>query len=298
VSSKRRPADEFAVGLTVIAAVIVLIGGVLWGKGISFRSDHRTFRVHFAEVYGLKEGSAVLVQGVAHGKVGEIQLDGRGATVTVLLDRSVRLYKDTRVILFTPQLMGGRVVSIDPGNGPDLLKENSILQGEVPAGMGEVMAASGEVLNELLMTVRQLHTTTARVDTMLIESQLTQRVERSLTNLEQMTASLRDDLTRAARSMREGAEDIHGSTQQIHGLVTDNKPRIDSLMTRLNRVVEETESFSRNLGEFSVAMNEQQGSLGKLVYSDSLHQQLQTTLSDLDALIVRLKKEGIKVSIF
>ncbi|MFH0882067.1 MAG: MlaD family protein [bacterium] len=298
MSSKRRPADEFAVGLTVIAAIIVLIGGVLWGKGVSFRSDHRTFNVLFPEVYGLKEGSTVLIQGVAHGKVGGIQLDGRGATVTVLVDRNVRLYKDARVILFTPQLMGGRVVSIDPGNGPEVLKDNAVLQGEVPAGMGEVMAASGEVLEELLKTVQQLHTTTARVDTLLVQSQLTQRVEKSLTNLEQMTLNLRDDLSAAAKSMRDGADEVHSSTKEIHSLVADNKPRFDSLMVRLNRVVDETEDFSRNLGEFSNAMNQQEGSLGKLVYSDSLHQQLQMTLTDLDALIVRLKKEGIKVSIF
>lgn len=298
MSSRRRPADEFAVGLTVIAAIIVLIGGILWGKGVSFNSDHQTFKVFFPEVYGLKEGSSVLVQGVAHGKVGTIQLEGRGATVTVLLDRSVRVYKDARVILFTPQLMGGRVVSIDPGNGPEPLKHNVILHGEVPAGMGEVMAASGQVLEELLKTVQQLHMTTARVDTLLVQSHLTERVESSLTNLEAMTVNLRDDLSDAAQSLRKGADEVHSSTEEIHQLVGDNRPRFDSLMVRMNRVVNETEVFSKNLGEFSTAMNEQQGSLGKLVYSDSLHEQLQTTLADLDALIVRLKKEGIKVSIF
>lgn len=298
MSSKRRPADEFAVGITVIVAVLVLVGGILWGKGVSFRADHRTLKVHFPEVYGLKVGSAVLVQGVDHGKVGAIQLDGRGATVSILVDREVPIYTDAKVILFSPQLMGGRVVSIDPGAGPEVAKKSDVLQGKVPAGMGEVMAASGQVLQELLATIHQLHTTASRVDTLLVQSKLTTRVESSLTNLENMTESLKTELSQAAESMRQGAEEVHGSTREIHGMIADNKPRFDSLMVRLNRVVTETETFSDNLGSFSEAMNNQQGSLGKLVYSDSLHQQLQTTLTDLDALIVRLKKEGIKVSLF
>jgi hypothetical protein len=73
---------------------------------------------------------------------------------------------------------------------------------------------------------------------------------------------------------------------------------VDTLMVRLNRVVVDAETFSRNLGEFSEAMNSETGSLGKLAFNDSLHAQLIQTMKDLDELVIYLKEEGINVSLF
>jgi len=298
VSNNKRARDEFVVGLTVLIALVVLVGGIMWGKGVSFESDYRTLYVEFSEVYGLKAGSAVLVQGVAHGKVKDIELIDKGARVCILVDRGVVLYSDASALLFAPQLMSGRMVTISPGNGPDPISDGAVIPGEVPAGMGEVMAASGDVMEELLATIKQLHITAARIDTVLIQTEMVGRVEGTLGNLEKMTSNLHDNLSEAALSLRIGADEIRNSTAAINTMMGDNKPRLDTLMVRLNRVVGEAEQFSSNLENFSEAMNTQEGSLGKMVYSDSLHQQLQQTLQNLDALIIRLKDEGINVSLF
>jgi len=298
VSANRKRLDEFSVGLTVLAAIVILIGGVIWGKGLSFKSHHTTYEVQFPEVYGLKEGSSVLVQGVAHGKVGSIQLVDGGARVQILLDDQVTLYRDAQVMLFTPQLMGGRMVTIKPGDGPEKLPAGSLLQGKVPAGMGEVMAQSGQVLNEMIDMIQQLNTTAKRVDSIFVKSNMVNRVDNTLTDLTEMTKSMKEDLSHTTEALRQGADEIRSSSVEFNTLLTDNRPRIDTLMVRLNRVAVEAESFSANLEQFSGQLSSQKGSLGKLVYSDSLHDELVRTLADTDSLIKRLKKEGIKVSIF
>jgi len=298
VSAKRKRLDDFTVGATVLAALIILIGGVIWGKGVSFSSNHTVYEAQFPEVFGLKEGSSVLVQGVAQGKIGRITLVSEGARVELLIDSEITLYKDAEVLLFTPQLMGGRMVTIDPGKGPEKLAAGSLLHGQVPAGMGEVMAASGEVLDELLGMIQQLNITAKRVDSIFVQSEMVQRVDLTLTDLTEMTTTVREDLSRTTQALREGAEQIHASSMEFNTLLADNRPRMDTLMVRLNRVAHEVESFSANIDEFSRQLTSQRGSLGKLVYSDSLHDELVRTISDTDSLIRRLKKEGIKVSIF
>lgn len=298
MSENREARTELAVGLTVLASIVVLIGGIIWGKGISFRSDHKSYLVQFKQVYGLKEGSAVLVKGVTHGKVGNIALTDDGALVTVDIDRSVPIFTDATVLLFAPQLMGGRLVSIDPGKGPQKLEEGGRLRGTVPAGMGEVMASSGEVLNEMLLAVRQLRTTAMRVDSMFVKSNMVGRVEGSLANIEAMSSEMRKSLSNAAETLNQSAVEVRQSTEQVNMLLTDNRPRVDTLVTRLNQVVSDAENFTVNLKSFSNAMNDETGSLGKLVYNDSLHVQLIKTMNDLDALIIYLKEEGINVSLF
>lgn len=298
MSANRRRLDEFSVGVTVLAAIIILIGGIIWGKGISFNSKHEIYEVQFPEVYGLKEGSAVLVQGVAHGKVGTITLNSDGARVQVLMDRDVVLYNDYKVLLFTPQLMGGRMVTIDPGKGPTELRPGALMDGEVPAGMGEVMAASGKVLDEMLDMIQQLNTTAKRVDSIFVKSDMVYRVDRTLTDLTEMTASMKQDLAVTTASLRDGAGQIRSSSEEFNTLLVDNRPRIDSLMVRLNNIAAEADNFSSSLETFGDQLTSQQGSLGKLIYSDSLHDELVRTLADTDSLIKRLKKEGIKVSLF
>ncbi len=296
--SANRKADEFKVGLTVLLSLVVLTGGIMWGKRVSFKSEHQTYHVQFPSVYGLKEGSTVLIQGVAHGKVGAITLVSEGALVDVHLDREIILYEDSEVLLFAPQLMGGRIISINPGKGPKRLQPDVLLYGSVPSGMGEVMAASGEVVGELLAMIRQMRTTTMRLDSALVESRLGDRLNSSLEDLNVLTKALRTELHVATVSLTHGAEDIEASGRELHILMADNRPRVDSIMVRMNRVAEHAERITANVHALSNVLSDSGGSLGRLLYSDTLHNQLVRTLAEIDSMAATIKEKGVQVKLF
>ncbi len=296
--SAKRKADEFKVGLTVLLSLVVLTGGIMWGKRVSFKSEHQTYHVQFPSVYGLKEGSTVLIQGVAHGKVGTITLVSEGALVEVHLDREIILYEDSEVLLFAPQLMGGRIISINPGKGPKRLQPDVLLYGSVPSGMGEVMAASGEVVGELLEMIRQMRTTTMRLDSALVESRLGDRLNSSLEDLNVLTKALRTELHVATISLTRGAEDIEASGRELHILMADNRPRVDSIMVRMNRVAEHAERITANVHALSNVLSDSGGSLGRLLYSDTLHNQLVRTLAEIDSMAATIKEKGVQVKLF
>ncbi|MDP8205889.1 MAG: MlaD family protein [Candidatus Electryonea clarkiae] len=298
MEKKQNLTAEFWVGLTVLAAIIILIGGIIWGKGVTFQTEHQFFQVQFMEVYGLKEGSSVLVQGVARGKVGTISLDANRAVVDINLDHGVILYKDTQVLLFTPQLMGGRMVSIDPGSGPEQLEPGSVITGEVPAGVGEVMAASGEVLNEIRRMMGHLNNTVAHVESVLSVSKLGGRLDISLNDLNETTSMLRARLDSTSNKLKYGAERIADTGDELHMFVTDNRPKIDSLVIQMQGVANDVSIVSTNLKSLSEAVSDTTGSIGKMIYSDTLHDQIVRTLADIDSLAAKLKKEGVKIRLF
>jgi phospholipid/cholesterol/gamma-HCH transport system substrate-binding protein len=298
VNRKSQRSDEFKVGFTVLVAAIVLVVGIFWGKGLSFRQQHKTYQVQFEEVYGLKEGSSVLVQGVARGKVGQIRLNEKGAIVTVQVDEGIPIYQDARVALFSPQLMGGRTITIDPGSGPQRLEPGSTLVGEVPAGVGEVMASSGQVLTEIRDVIVRLNTIVTRVDSAIVGTRMVQRIDSSLADLTTFTGTAREELLATSSALRQGAETIRGTSVQFDRMLASNQPRFDSLMINLEAISGDAEQISVNLEQFTEALNSREGSLGRFVYDDELHSRLATTLANLDSLIVQLKSEGVNVSIF
>jgi len=59
-----RRGAELQVGIAVIFALVVLIGGIVWIKGVKVARQTYTTRVAFDEVGGLSAGDPVTVHGV------------------------------------------------------------------------------------------------------------------------------------------------------------------------------------------------------------------------------------------
>ena len=82
--------QEITVGGVVLAALVVLIGGLMWLTGQSFAGGGRVVvPVQFTTIQGLTTGDPVMISGVQVGRVARVQLD-RVGRVTVDLAASVR----------------------------------------------------------------------------------------------------------------------------------------------------------------------------------------------------------------
>ena len=66
--------NEFAVGLVVIAALAVVVGGALWLSGAHFGKTEETVTARFRTVGGLGVGNPVVLRGVRVGRVEAIRL--------------------------------------------------------------------------------------------------------------------------------------------------------------------------------------------------------------------------------
>src|SRR5256885_15762922 len=66
--------NEFAVGLAVIAAFAVVVGGALWLSGAHFGRTEALYTARFRTVGGLGVGNPVVLRGVRVGRVEGIRL--------------------------------------------------------------------------------------------------------------------------------------------------------------------------------------------------------------------------------
>ncbi|PYO75816.1 MAG: hypothetical protein DMD67_10350, partial [Gemmatimonadetes bacterium] len=66
--------NEFAVGIVVIAAFVVVVGGALWLSGAHIGRTEAVYTARFRTVGGLNVGDPVVLRGVRVGRVEGIRL--------------------------------------------------------------------------------------------------------------------------------------------------------------------------------------------------------------------------------
>ncbi len=132
-TSKSKPNYEVRVGLFTLIAMVLLMYGWSWLKGISLFHPPQRFIVQFHDIAGLSNNAPVNVNGVRIGTVEKIVLQAKGTEKNVFVHlkintEDVTIPKGSAVTIQTLGLVGAKYVEItlpevvkadDPGIQPD-----------------------------------------------------------------------------------------------------------------------------------------------------------------------------------
>jgi phospholipid/cholesterol/gamma-HCH transport system substrate-binding protein len=107
--------NEFAVGLAVLAAMALVIGGALWLSETDVNQKQATYSARFRTVGGLGVGGPVTLRGVRVGRVEAIKLvEDEWVETELSIDRSVELPRKPAVISSSASLFGEWTANIVP----------------------------------------------------------------------------------------------------------------------------------------------------------------------------------------
>ena len=121
---------QTAVGIFVVIGLICIgYMSVKLGKVSLFQSDTYTLYARFTSVQGLRVGSPVDVFGIDAGSVSNMVIDNERqvATVTMLIDNSVKVYNDASATIKSMGLIGDKYIRIDPGGAGSILKSRQTI---------------------------------------------------------------------------------------------------------------------------------------------------------------------------
>jgi len=272
---------EIWVGITVLAALLILVFGVMWGKGSNFMSKRIQLTAHFQDVRGLEKGNLVTIRGIEMGEVSNIVLTKDYAEVQMLIKTEVPLYTDARVFIEDKDLMGEKQISMSPGNNHQPLNPNQVLIGVTRVSMLDI-----------LMGVERL---IAQAENVLfnLKGVLDQgRVNKVFKNLETTSSE-------ANQILAENRKSIRATMMQLEAIM--NRLKEDSTAVRFGNLISRMDSMMASLTRFALESERADGTLGKLVRDKKLYEHLVKTSSDLDSLISDVKKNPkryIHVSVF
>ena len=107
--------NEFAVGLAVLAALALVIGGALWLSETDVNQKQQTYTARFRTVGGLGIGAPVTLRGVRVGRVEVIRLvENEWVETQFSIDRTVALPAKPAVISASGSLFGEWSANIVP----------------------------------------------------------------------------------------------------------------------------------------------------------------------------------------
>lgn len=291
---------ELKVGIFAIIVIGVSWWGIKWLGGQNLLKQSNTYSVYFDDVTGLLESSRVNMRGVAVGNVRDIELLGDSVKVEIAIERnySEMIPANSVAEIASAGLMGGMQITILQGDSEDYVADGAVLRGRMKPDMIATLAEQGgELIDGLNRTIEGVND--------LIDGN-SANITQLVANLESMTASI-DGIVRSSASDIEGAMD---DLSTFTSTLAANTGRIESMLSNVDKVttdlaeadfVGQLSNTINSINAILSAVDNGQGSVGKLLTDDNLYSSLNAAGENLALLLEDLKanpKRYVHFSLF
>jgi len=286
---------EFKVGLTVVISTLILIFGIIWGKEFRLKTNKYQLSVLFDNVGGMVVGDPVTVNGVKEGKVLRIGWKDRDVLCRIELNDHVQLYEDASFTVISAELLAGMKIEIFPGKSANHINlSRQPFRGKYGGRIVDVGIVIGELAEDLSALSFRIDTTITMINALLEGGGLQKDLERSLNNLNRLTGDLRS----VPGDLRFTLNSLDTLLSNVNHLIDQNKEPVHTALGNFNTVASRLDTVASSLQLVMNKIENQEGSLGKLVHDPQLVDHLNRTLLSIDSLAQKFIKEGVKISLF
>ena len=289
---------EFKLGIfvTVIIAVSIFVINYLRGADLFGREIRIEGR--FYDVQTLVESAPVQIRGYSAGKVKSVEYDPDHDDFRVIceVDKRFRIPVDSRMVLYSTSLMGGKGIRIECGQSPEMVSSGDVLETGADQNMfASIYSEMSGLIGNVNYAIDTLKTVLANVNQVLGES--------NRKNLEASFAHLRTTLANAASL----SESLGGKSEEISRMVGDLSSlsgKLDPIVVSASKSVSHLESITAALDDADIKgtvenVKRTAGNVSDAV--EKISQPLDSLLNDADSLIKSITenpKKYIKITVF
>ena len=289
---------EIKIALVAIVGILVMYFGINFLKGMNLFSTNNAYYMTFDDIQGLGASTPIYADGYKVGTVDGLEYDYKEngpIKVKVDINKDLRIPQGSKAEI-VKDLMGNLQVNLLLANNPrERVEPGGIIPGAVNGGMMDKAANLVPVVEKMLPKLDSILTS---VNALLADPALAA----SLHNVETITSNLTVS-TRELNMLMAGLnKQVPGMVRKANG-VLDNTNRLTANLASLdvqgtlNKVNQTLESAH----QFTEKLNSNQGSLGLLMNDTKLYDNLTSTMSHADSLVIDLKahpKRYVHFSVF
>ncbi|MBM0264536.1 MCE family protein [Prevotella copri] len=289
---------EIKIALVAIVGILVMYFGINFLKGMNLFSTNNAYYMTFDDIQGLGASTPIYADGYKVGTVDGLEYDYKEngpIKVKVDINKDLRIPQGSKAEI-VKDLMGNLQVNLLLANNPrERVEPGGIIPGAVNGGMMDKAANLVPVVEKMLPKLDSILTS---VNALLADPALAA----SLHNVETITSNLTVS-TRELNTLMAGLnKQVPGMVRKANG-VLDNTNRLTANLASLdvqgtlNKVNQTLESAH----QFTEKLNSNQGSLGLLMNDTRLYDNLTSTMSHADSLVIDLKahpKRYVHFSVF
>lgn len=289
---------EIKIALVAIVGILIMYFGINFLKGMNLFSTNNAYYMTFDDIQGLGASTPIYADGYKVGIVDGLEYDYKeNGPIKVKVDiiKDLRIPQGSKAEI-VKDLMGNLQVNLLLANNPrERVEPGGIIPGAVNGGMMDKAANLVPVVEKMLPKLDSILTS---VNALLVDPALAA----SLHNVETITSNLTVS-TRELNTLMAGLnKQVPGMIGKANG-VLDNTNRLTANLASLdvqgtlNKVNQTLESAH----QFTEKLNSNQGSLGLLMNDTKLYDNLTSTMSHADSLVIDLKahpKRYVHFSVF
>lgn len=289
---------EIKIALVAIVGILIMYFGINFLKGMNLFSTNNAYYMTFDDIQGLGASTPIYADGYKVGTVDGMEYDYKEngpIKVKVDINKDLRIPQGSKAEI-VKDLMGNLQVNLLLANNPrERVEPGGVIPGAVNGGMMDKAANLIPVVEKMLPKLDSILTS---VNALLADPALAA----SLHNVETITSNLTVS-TRELNTLMAGLnKQVPGMVRKANG-VLDNTNRLTANLASLdvqgtlNKVNQTLESAY----QFTEKLNSNQGSLGLLMNDTKLYDNLTSTMSHADSLVIDLKahpKRYVHFSVF
>lgn len=289
---------EIKIALVAIVGILIMYFGINFLKGMNLFSTNNAYYMTFDDIQGLGASTPIYADGYKVGTVDGMEYDYKEngpIKVKVDINKDLRIPQGSKAEI-VKDLMGNLQVNLLLANNPrERVEPGAVIPGAVNGGMMDKAANLIPVVEKMLPKLDSILTS---VNALLADPALAA----SLHNVETITSNLTVS-TRELNTLMAGLnKQVPGMVRKANG-VLDNTNRLTANLASLdvqgtlNKVNQTLESAH----QFTEKLNSNQGSLGLLMNDTKLYDNLTSTMSHADSLVIDLKahpKRYVHFSVF
>ena len=282
---------ELVVGLFMTVTLVLLYYGFHFLKGSDFFSTKTKYYAMYDNIDQLAVGNPVLVNGYAVGQVSRIKIlqsKQNRVLVEINIDSDVALGDSTKAILDS-DFLGGKSILLSIGKVTTPKSPNDTINAEVAKGMFDVLSETATpVADNVQITLRKFN---GIIDNL---TQNTQQLDAIFAKLQATPDLLNNTISNANGKMNEISASLKTLTDNLNNMLSELDPTLknfkvlsDSLKRlELNKTLLKTQQTLTDLNGILAQLKKGDNTAGKLLTQDSLYNNLNKLLQNLDSLAV------------
>ena len=280
---------EFRIGLMTVLSGVILYYGFNFLKGSDILSRTSYYYTVFPNIGTLQLSNPVSINGVPVGKVTEVKLlPEKDNAVLVQFDvqDGIVLF-DSTIAELTSDLLGSTSIVLRTDASGNALTAGDTLLSRIDKGLEEILETAQPVAQNLNITIN-------RLNSLLEEFEgIGDQVKSAVGSMDTTLLSIRELLGKNSNEISGIMSNTNDLVKNLNARVEELKPILDKTgdimeevdPEKISKILDDVSKLTSTLAETMKKVNNGEGSLGKMMNNDSLYQNANQTIKDLDSLI-------------